>query len=37
MPGFRPGIHDWTSGKAEIVDGRAKPGHDASLEKPMNP
>ena len=23
MPGFRPGIHDWASGKEVIVDGRA--------------
>jgi hypothetical protein len=28
MPGLGPGIHDLASGKEEIVDGRAKPGHD---------
>jgi hypothetical protein len=28
MPGFMPGIHDLAGGKAVIVDGRAKPGHD---------
>jgi hypothetical protein len=28
MPGSMPGIHDLASGKAIIVDGRAKPGHD---------
>jgi hypothetical protein len=28
MPGLVPGIHDWASGTARIVDGRDKPGHD---------
>jgi hypothetical protein len=28
MPGLVPGIHDFGHGKEEIVDGRAKPGHD---------
>ncbi len=28
MPGLVPGIHDWASCTAEIVDGRDKPGHD---------
>jgi hypothetical protein len=28
MPGLVPGIHDFASGTAQIVDGRVKPGHD---------
>jgi hypothetical protein len=28
MPGLVPGIHDWATANAEIVDGRDKPGHD---------
>jgi hypothetical protein len=28
MPGLGPGIHDLASGREEVVDGRAKPGHD---------
>jgi hypothetical protein len=32
MPGFVPGIHDFTSSAAiKIVDGRDKPGHDCNL------
>jgi hypothetical protein len=30
MPGLGPGIHDLnTTEEKEVVDGRAKPGHDA--------
>jgi hypothetical protein len=28
MPGFRPGIHEFLSGRAKIVDAKAEPWHD---------
>jgi len=28
MSGFRPGIHDFGAARKQLVDARAKPGHD---------
>jgi len=32
MPGLMPGIHVFMRGTLQDVDGRDKPGHDASIQ-----
>jgi hypothetical protein len=36
MPGLVPGIHDFASSNAKVVDGRDKPGHDEPIEGKFN-
>ncbi|MEA2837299.1 MAG: hypothetical protein QOD89_1849 [Bradyrhizobium sp.] len=33
MPALVPGIHVYSAGEREDVDGRDKPGHDGSVEE----